>query len=125
MLVAAAALGLAACEGPADAPAASEVEIVSWWTEGGEANALQSLLALFSLRYPHQKVIEAVVSGSGKARETILDRMLGGQPPESFQANGGWGLLAWVLYNQRNDTDSKMEPIDALAAEEGWSAVIP
>ena len=124
-LVAAMALGLAACDGPAGPPASSEVEVVSWWTEGGEANALQSLLTLFSNRYPHQKVIDAVVTGSNKARETIRNRMLGGQPPETFQANGGWGLLAWVLYNQRNEADSKMEPIDSLAAEEGWNAVIP
>jgi len=124
-ILSAVALAPTACGGPAGAPAASQVEIVSWWTEGGEADALQSLLTLFATKYGNQKVIDAVVSGSGKARETIRNRMLGGQPPETFQANGGWGLLAWVLYNQRDEADSKMEPIDSLAAAEGWNEVIP
>ncbi len=124
-IAASCALASAACTGPAGEPDANEVEIVSWWTEGGEANALQALLTLFSAKHPEQTVIDAVVTGSTKEHDTVKSRMLGGQPPETFQANGGWDLLAWVLYNQRNETDSKMEAVDALAAAEGWADVIP
>src|SRR5678815_450517 len=42
-----------------------------------------------------------------------------------FQANGGWDLLAWVLYNNVDDSSSKMEPIDDTAIAQGWLDVMP
>jgi glucose/mannose transport system substrate-binding protein len=101
------------------------VEILNWWTEKGEADALQALLNLFGQEHPRESVINTVPMGSTNARATIKKRMIAGQPPDTFQANGGWDLLAWVLYNGRSDSDSKMRPIDDLYASESWTNIIP
>jgi glucose/mannose transport system substrate-binding protein len=121
-----AALGLAApaCAEPPSSTT-NQIEMLDWWTEEGERAALAKLLEVFASRYPDQTVSPSPIQGSDKARETIMMRMVGGQPPDTFQANGGWDLLAWVLYNRIDDMQSKMENIDDLVAQEGWAVAIP
>ena len=119
------AIGLLGCDGGSGGPAASEVEILHWWTAGGEKDAIDQLLALFQDQYPTEAVINTAIDGSTAARMTIQERMLGGQPPDTFQANGGWDLLAWVLYNNVDATNSKMDPIDDTATAQGWADVMP
>ncbi len=117
------ALGLGACDGGPSSPASSEVEILDWWTAGGEKEAINQLLALFQQEHPTEKALPTTIEGSTAARMTIQMRMNGGQPPDTFQANGGWDLLAWVLYNNVDDTASKMDPMDPEA--QGWADVMP
>jgi glucose/mannose transport system substrate-binding protein len=123
--LAALALGPAACGDTATDSGSGDIEIFSWWTAGGEANALGELLRAFGEGHPDARIIETAATGSSNARATLRDRMIGGQPPDTFQANGGWDLLRWVLYNGRSDTDSKMEPVDDLALAQDWTNVIP
>lgn len=119
------AIGLSGCGGGSGGADASEVEILHWWTAGGEKDAIDQLVALFEDQHPTEAVINTAISGSTAARMTIQDRMIGGQPPDTFQANGGWDLLAWVLYNNVDDTSSKMDPIDDTATAQGWADVMP
>ena len=116
-------LGLGACESVPASPAASQVEIIDWWTAGGEKDAITALLALFQQQYPTEKPLPMPIEGSTAARMTIQRLMNGGQPPDTFQANGGWDLLAWVLSNDVDDNNSKMDPVDPAA--EGWADVMP
>jgi glucose/mannose transport system substrate-binding protein len=117
------ALGLGACDGVPASPADSQVEIIDWWTAGGEKDAISALLMQFEQQYPNETPNPMVFDGSGPARNTIDILMNGGQPPDTFQANGGWDLLTWVVYNDFNDYNSKMEPINQLAAD--WPRVMP
>jgi glucose/mannose transport system substrate-binding protein len=94
--------------------AGSEIEIFSWWTAGGEAEALRALRELFESQHPDETIIDAAATGSTNARATLKNRMSVGNPPDTFQANGGWDLLEWVLYNNIDDSDSKMAAIDLL-----------
>ena len=49
---------------------------------------------------PEVAIVDGSVDGgSVEARAAIANRMSRGIPPDTFQANGGWGLMAWVLYN--------------------------
>ena len=105
------ALGLGACDGVPANPADSQVEIVDWWTAGGEKDAINALLALFQQQYPNETPLPMPIEGSTDRADTIQTRMNGGDPPDTFQANAGWDLLAWVLYNDVNDNASKMDPI--------------
>jgi len=116
-------LGLGACEDAPANPAESQVEIVDWWTAGGEKDAITALLGLFQQQYPNEKPLPMPIEGSTAARMTIQTRMNGGDPPDSFQANAGWDLLAWVLYNNVDASNSKMDPIDPDA--EGWAGAMP
>ncbi|HEY7374996.1 MAG TPA: ABC transporter substrate-binding protein [Polyangia bacterium] len=110
----AAAVGLAACSGSAQT---SSVEILHWWKQGGEAEAIHALLADFQRQNPSIKVVDSSVDGSSTARAVIRNRMSTMNPPDTFQANGGWDLMAWVLYYGTNADQSKMQELDPVALD--------
>jgi glucose/mannose transport system substrate-binding protein len=116
------ALALPACSG--GQAETGSVEIVDWWNQGGEAEAISALLAEFSREYPSIRIVDgSVPGGSSEARVVIAGRMSGGNPPNTFQANGGWGVMEWVLSDTDNARLSKMAPIDDIA--EDWKARVP
>ncbi|HLK93113.1 MAG TPA: extracellular solute-binding protein [Polyangia bacterium] len=112
-----AALGLAACTSVPAGRTNSQVEIIDWWTAGGEKDAISALLDQFQLQYPNETPLPMPFDGSDVARTTIDTLMNGNQPPDTFQANGGWDLLTWVVLNDVDDRSSKMEPINQFAAD--------
>jgi glucose/mannose transport system substrate-binding protein len=117
------ALAVAGCGGT-DSPAGSEVEILDWWTKGGEKDAIEDLLGQFHRQFPAEIASETSADGSDAERTLFATRMIGGDPPDTFQANGGGDLLAWVLYNKVDASASKLDPVDPVA--EGWGGgVIP
>jgi glucose/mannose transport system substrate-binding protein len=99
-----------------------DLEIFSWWTTGGEAAGLQALFDLYPDKCPGDvKIVNATVAGGAgfNAREVLTTRMLGGDPPGSFQVHMGHELTdTWV-------TTDNMEPLDSLFDQEGWSDVFP
>lgn len=102
----------------------SSVEIVHWWKQGGEAQAIASLLAEFETENPSVKIIDgSVEGGSVEARKVIRSKMADGIPPDTFQANGGWDLMAWVLYDGKDASLNKMQQIDDIAQE--WIGHVP
>jgi len=115
-LALAASLGVSACSG--GSKETGSVEVVHWWTQGGEADAINALLGAFKKENPSVKVVDSSVDGSSFARAVIRGRMTSMAPPDTFQANGGWDLMAWVLYNgMMNDTETKMEELDPVALD--------
>lgn len=99
------------------------VEIFSWWTSGGELEALQAVLDVNELRVPSTRVRNAAVEFADKARDELRSRMERSLPPDTFQANIGADLFGWVLYNGRDDTSAKVESLEALASANDWRAV--
>ncbi|MGY4686330.1 ABC transporter substrate-binding protein [Petrotoga mexicana DSM 14811] len=71
-----------------------QVEIFSWWTGGGEEEALLATLEDFNELYPDIEVINATVAGGAgtNAKAVLKTRMLGGNPPDTFQVHAGWEL---------------------------------
>lgn len=116
--------GTPAATKPAGTPSAlsGDLEIFSWWTTGGEAAGLQALFDLYPTTCsPDVKITNATVAGGGgaQARQVLTTRMLGNDPPGSFQVHMGKELTdTWV-------TTDYMQPLDALFAEEGWNSVFP
>ena len=99
---------------------ANEIEIFSWWA-GDEGPALEALIEVFEARYPGVTVDNATVTGGAGvvARAVLRTRMLGGDPPDSFQVHAGDELiLSWVVAN-------RMEDLTFLFEEEGWLDVFP
>ncbi len=97
-----------------------ELEIFSWWA-GDEGPALQALIDIYKTQNPGVKVINArVTGGSGvNARAVLKTRMLGGEPPESFQVHAGQELIGtWVK-------SDRMEDLTPLFTEMGWTEVFP
>ncbi len=108
------------CEG--SEPTRANVEIIDWWVNAGEAPALSALIDLFEAQHPDQRVINTALATSTDARKRIAERMVVRHPPETFQANGGWDLLAWVLTNNVDEEGTSMAELDSSA---DWAAAIP
>lgn len=128
------ATALAACVAPGAAPAApaaaggaaagaSQLEIFSWWTSGGEVEALDAIYAIYKSKWPDVEIVNAALAGGagqgGNMKALLETRMQGGQPPDSFQVHLGRELIDSHVIPER------MEPLDWLYAEEGLNEVFP
>jgi glucose/mannose transport system substrate-binding protein len=93
----------------------NEVEIFSWWTGGGEEEGLNALIELFNEQYPNIEVINATVAGGAgsNAKAVLKTRMVGGNPPDSFQVHGGAELVNTYVKT------GMMKPITGLLEEWG------
>lgn len=97
-----------------------KLDILSWWTAGGEADALNAVLDGFHAAHPDIVVENAAVAGgAGSNAQTVLaTRLAGGDPPAIFQAQGGPDLLRW-------QESGSLESLTAFYDEFGWKDVIP
>lgn len=120
-----AVLSIVAGCGTAEPPKAHKVEIFSWWVSGGEVDALNALLRVYTDKNPGTSVTNSAVTGSDYAREQLQGRMIKGFPPDTFQCSSRPDIMRWVLYNGIDDSQSKMEPLDDLAAANNWRTAIP
>lgn len=96
---------------------AADVEVLHWWTSGGEAAALNVLkddLAAQDIGW-----IDMPVAGGGgeSAMTTLRARVTAGDAPTAVQMLG-FDILDWAAEDQ-------LANLDAVAAEEGWDAVVP
>ena len=100
--------------------AQQKLEIFSWWA-GDEGPALQALVEQYNEKYPDVNVDNATVTGGSgvNARAVLKTRMLGGDPPDSFQVHAGQELIGtWVVAN-------RMEDLTGLYKSEGWMTRFP
>jgi len=99
---------------------AQELEIFSWWA-GDEGPALQALIDMYEQQHPDTEVVNATVTGGAgvNARAVLKTRMLGGDPPDSFQVHAGQELIGTWVAAQR------MEDLTSLFEEEGWTEAYP
>jgi glucose/mannose transport system substrate-binding protein len=119
-------LAFTAClEPPPERDVEDTVQVFSWWTSKSEAAALDALLKVHQKRYPAVRVTNAAESLAEKARDRLADRMSSGLPPDTFQANIGVDLLRWVVFNEVDARQSKVEALDDLADENGWMTEFP
>jgi glucose/mannose transport system substrate-binding protein len=108
----------------AAAGGAGKLEIFSWWTAGGEVEALQALYDIYTRDYPGVEIVNAALAaqgaGQGGEMKALLEtRMIGGDPPESFQVHLGHELI------DSHVVAGRMEPLDDLYASEGYNDVFP
>ncbi|MFS8544211.1 MAG: extracellular solute-binding protein, partial [Limnochordales bacterium] len=96
------------------------LEIFSWWA-GDEGPALEALIEHFESLHPNVHVINATVTGGAgvNAKAVLKTRMLGGDPPDTFQVHAGQELIGtWVLAD-------RMEDLTFLYEQEGWFDFLP
>ena len=111
------AVGLAVAALSANVAQAADVEVLHWWTSGGEAR---------SVNYLKQKLGEsgvgwkdfAVAGGGGENAMTVLkSRAVSGNPPTAAQIKGPsiqeWGNLGFLA------------DIDSVARANQWDALLP
>ena len=117
------ALVLAACGSSVDdgsTASSGKIELSSWWTSGGEADALNAALAVHKAKYPNVTVVNLADSTATKARQQLELKVLENNLPDTFQTNIGADLLRWVKFNGIDTSESKIEPIQATVSSSGF-----
>ena len=96
---------------------AGEVEVLHWWTAGGEAKAAQGLKASLQAK-GHTWKDFAVAGGGGDSAMTVLkSRVVSGNAPAAAQIKGP-SIQEWAR-------EGLLQPMDAVAKAEGWDAKLP
>ena len=114
LIVAFVAAGLTAA---ASAAFSGEVEVLHWWTSGGEAKAAQALKATLQAK-GHVWKDFAVAGGGGDAAMTVLkSRVVSGNAPAAAQIKGP-SLQDWAR-------EGVLASIDEVAKAEKWDDALP
>jgi glucose/mannose transport system substrate-binding protein len=94
------------------------VEVMHWWTSGGEAEALTVLKAEFEK--DGSKWTDAPVAGGGgdQARTVLKSRIIAGNPPTAAQMHMGADVWDW-------GQEGALADLDKVAKAEHWDDVLP
>jgi glucose/mannose transport system substrate-binding protein len=100
------------------ARAEPQVEVLHWWTSGGEARAIQVLVDDFKAAGGTWTDMPVAGGGGDAARVALKARVLSGNPPTAFQMKGP-SIQEW------HEEGALTTGIDAIAKEENWDGVLP
>jgi glucose/mannose transport system substrate-binding protein len=123
-VAAALALVLAACGDDAPTSATKDttrLEVVSWWTSGSEAKALDAIFAAFRTSHPGVDAVNAAVAGGAgsKARVELAKRLQDDDPPDVWQTFAGKSVQGYARRGSirsvasvfaREKLDARMQP---------------
>ena len=103
--------------GPEEVEQVNTVEVLHWWTSGGEAAALNVLKQ--DLEAKGIEWIDVPIAGGGgtEAMTVLASRMTAGNPPAASQMLG-FAILDWA-------EQGVVANLNDVAEEENWDAVIP
>ncbi|MFZ3219745.1 MAG: ABC transporter substrate-binding protein [Rhodoferax sp.] len=96
---------------------AGEVEVLHWWTSGGEAKSVAELKKIMQGK-GHTWKDFAVAGGGGDNAMTVLkSRVVSGNPPAAAQIKGP-GIQEWAA-------EGVLANLDSVAAAEKWDSLLP
>ncbi|MHB0950951.1 MAG: ABC transporter substrate-binding protein [Allorhizobium sp.] len=102
---------------PATSFAGGTVEVLHWWTSGGEAKAVGTLKEAFE-KQGGKWEDSPIAGGGGDAAMTALRaRVMAGNPPAAVQLKGP-GIQEWAEQGSLAD-------VEDVAKAENWDAVLP
>ncbi len=92
------------------------IEMMTSWTSGGEAAALNVYRSQFEQN--GGKWVDSSIAGFGAADAAFLNRVVAGQPPSAKQTPIGEAAAEYVEQGILNDLNS-------VADKQGWKSVLP
>lgn len=96
---------------------AGEVEVLHWWTSGGEAKSVAVLKDLLEKK-GHTWKDMAVAGGGGENAMTVLKtRAVAGDPPTAAQVKGP-AIQEWA-------EEGLLANLDTVAKQENWDKLVP
>jgi glucose/mannose transport system substrate-binding protein len=110
--IAVAAVGLStllagtACTGTGSSPgggtAVKNVEVFTWWADGGEKAGLDNLVGTFGTACSTFTFVNGAVAGGAgsNAKQVLAQRLATNQPPDTFQAHAGAELTDYINAGQ-------------------------
>jgi glucose/mannose transport system substrate-binding protein len=99
------------------AQAQQQVEVMHWWTSGGEGAALKVLKSNLEKQGVAWKDSPTAGGGGEQAMTTLRARTNAGIPPTAVQMLG-FDIQDWAK-------EGKLTNLNALADKEGWDKVVP
>lgn len=96
---------------------AGEVEVLHFWTSGGEAKSVDELKSLLTLRGHTWKDFAVVGGGGGNAMAVLKQRVLAGQPPAAATIKGP-AVQEWAA-------SKALANLDAMAEFDKWDESLP
>lgn len=106
------ALPVAACGGGDEPTSATkdtnQLEVLSWWTSGSEAAALNTLLTTFRTANPGVEPVNAAVAGGAgsQAIVALAKRLQSGDPPDVWQTFAGKAVQGYAARGTIRDVSS-------------------
>jgi glucose/mannose transport system substrate-binding protein len=99
---------------------ATQLEVFSWWTGGGEAHGLDALIKIWNKAHPTMHVKNSAVAGGAgtNAKAVLAQRLAAKKPPDSFQGHAGAELQDYIKAGQ-------LEQIDFIYKKYGLRKVFP
>ena len=101
----------------ASAALAEDVEVLHWWTSGGEAAALNVLKEDLESQGIGWKDMPVAGGGGEQAMTVLRARVTAGNAPTAVQMLG-FDILDWA-------NEGALADLNAVAAAEGWDEVVP
>lgn len=99
----------------ASSASATELEVMHWWTSGGEAAAVGELAKAFDAT--GNTWVDAAIAGGEAARAVMVSRLTGGDPMGAFQFNHGRQAEELIEAGLLRD-------ITDIAEAEGWKDIV-
>lgn len=99
----------------ASSASATELEVMHWWTSGGEAAAVQEIASAFNAT--GNTWVDAAIAGGDNARPVMVSRIVGGDPMGAFQFNHGRQAEELIEAGLLRD-------ITDIAEAEGWTDLV-
>ncbi len=99
------------------AAAAQEVEVLHWWTSGGEAAALNVLKGDLEGQGVGWMDMPVAGGGGSDAMTVLRARVTAGDPPTAVQMLG-FSIQDWAA-------EGALANLNSLAEEQGWNDVVP
>jgi glucose/mannose transport system substrate-binding protein len=99
------------------AQADGTVEVLHWWTSGGEAKAVGTLKTAFEAQGGTWNDSPIAGGGGDAAMTALRARVVAGNPPTAVQLKGP-GIQEWAQLGALND-------VQTVASDENWDSVLP
>lgn len=96
---------------------ASEIEVLHWWTSGGEAHSAQILKQGVESRGHEWKDFSVAGGGGQSAMMVLKARAVSGNPPTSAQIKG-YNIKEWTQLGF-------LTSLSDVAAEQHWDSLLP
>src|SRR5688572_29566177 len=99
-----ATLGTAACsEDPGTVN--RDVEVFTWWADGGEKAGLDGLVTQFAADCSQYAFLNGAIAGGAgsNAKQVLASRLAQSDPPDTFQAHAGRELTDYISAGQVED----------------------
>ncbi|GAA1650326.1 ABC transporter substrate-binding protein [Catellatospora bangladeshensis] len=108
--------------GSTDEPgaASADVEVFTWWADGGEKAGLDGLVGVFGTDCKDFKFVNGAVAGGAgsNAKQVLASRLQQNEPPDTFQAHAGAELSDYI-------NDDQVEDLSAQYSEWGLTNAFP